>query len=689
MKKKLSMLLAVLLSCSIAAGCKTQQETPQTTETSVTQSAETTEEAETEQETVTATVYFDEEYDPLDENYDPYGGNVGQAEASAVTAATKQTEAESSKEDKKETEAPDGTKTGTSVQKTEEKITEKQTEESKKEAEPAQTESDGAVLELNVSNGWENGSDKFIQLDGAVKNNQTKTVSGWTAVINADSGVSVDQSWNCSISVKNGKITVEPVDYNKEVSPGNEVTFGMILKNAGTVDPAKSTLKYGTSTAAGTGNTSNSGGNNNNNNSNSGSVGNNDPEIVQAKDVPAPTTDDWLYVKGNKIYDKDGKEVWLTGVNWFGYNTGTNTFDGLWACDLNTSLAAIADRGFNLLRIPISSELIKQWSNGEYPNANFNQATNSYLVGMNSLEIFDYVVGQCRANGLKIMIDIHSAKTDSMGHMKNVWYEGSITEKDFLDSLAWMSKRYKSDDTIIAYDLKNEPHGKANESPRAKWDNSKDADNWKYIAEKAANSVLSENPNVLVMVEGIEIYPKDIKTNGGFTSTNMGDYYCTWWGGNLRGVKDNPVDLGKYQNKLVYSPHDYGPSVYQQPWFQGGYSYESLYEDCWHDNWLYIHEENIAPLLIGEWGGFMQEPNLTWMTYLRKLIKEYKLNHTFWCFNSNSGDTGGLVKDDFKTWDEEKYSFVKEVLWQQNGKFVGLDHEIPLGNNGITLSEAK
>ena len=85
----------------------------------------------------------------------------------------------------------------------------------------------------------------------------------------------------------------------------------------------------------------------------------------------------------------------------------------------------------------------------------------------------------------------------------------------------------------------------------------------------------------------------------------------------------------------------------------------------------------------------MKEPNLKWMTCMRRLISEYHLNHTFWCFNANSGDTGGLVLDDFQTWDEEKYNFVKEVLWQENGKFVGLDHKIPLGDNGITLSEAK
>ena len=201
------------------------------------------------------------------------------------------------------------------------------------------------------------------------------------------------------------------------------------------------------------------------------------------------------------------------------------------------------------------------------------------------------------------------------------------------------------------------------------------SNNWKYIAEKAANAVLSKNPNVLVMVEGIEIYPIDIKKNGNFASTNEKDYYYNWWGGNLRGVADAPVNLGKYQNKLVYSPHDYGPTVYKQPWFDKAYTFDSLMKDCWEENWFYIHKQGIAPLLIGEWGGFMTEPNLTWMTYLRKLIKDNKLHHTFWCFNSNSGDTGGLVLGDFVTWDTEKYNFVKEVLWQKNGKFVGLDHQ--------------
>lgn len=689
MKKYIAFAVSLLMICSSFSACGNKSAEPDVSE-AVSSVSETV--ASSAAETEENNDVFGDDYDPFADDYDPYGDSAENASAVVVTASTANSSSDENVEsddtsDKVSAETP----SDPSQDKTDSKVKTASSEDTKTSAGAKKNDTsskkndsvNGISLVLNTGNGWNDGTSDYVQIDGAVKNGGSGNVSGWTVTISVGKNVSVDQSWNCNFTIKSGKITVTPVDYNTDISAGGEATFGMILKNSSSVDASKATLKCGTVTTSGTGN-----GGNNNSNNNSG-VGNNDPKITAAKDVPKPTTDDWLSVKGNKIVDKNGKEVWLTGCNWFGYNTGTNTFDGLWACDLNTSIASIADHGFNLLRVPISSELIKNWSNGNYPTANFNQAINSYLVGMNSLEIFDYVVGQCRANGLKIMIDIHCAKTDAMGHNKPLWTDGDISEKNYLDTLAWMAKRYKNDDTIIAFDLENEPHGKPNESPRAKWDNSKDSDNWKYIAEKAANSVLKQNPNVLVMVEGIEIYPIDTKKNGNFSSTNSADYYFNWWGGNLRGVKDNPIDLGKHQNKLVYSPHDYGPAVYQQPWFKSGYNYNSLYKDCWHDNWFYIQEEGIAPLLIGEWGGFMTEPNLTWMTHLRKFIKTNKINHTFWCFNANSGDTGGLVKDDFVTWDTEKYNFVKEVLWQENGKFVGLDHEIPLGKNGITLSEKK
>lgn len=399
--------------------------------------------------------------------------------------------------------------------------------------------------------------------------------------------------------------------------------------------------------------------------------------------------DDWLTTDGDKIVDMNGTEVWLTGCNWFGYNTGSNIFDGVYTCNMREALTAIADHGFNLLRVPMSAELLLQWKNGEYPEANYNHASNSELEGMNSLEIFDYALDICQANGIKVMIDIHSANTDASGHMLPLWYTDSISTAQYLEALDWLSARYCDDDTIVAYDLKNEPHGKASEEFHAIWNDSEDDNNWKYIAEQAGNTVLDNNPHALIMIEGIQIYPTDISSNN-FTSTNDEDYYNSWWGGNLRAVADYPIDFGSEERnaQIVYSPHDYGPSVYQQPWFEDGFTYESLMDDYWYDAWLYIDDQGIAPLLIGEWGGFMEGDNLTWMTYMRQLISEYHLNHTFWCFNANSGDTGGLVLDDFVTWDTEKYEFVKEVLWQtEDGQFIGLDHAVPLGTNGISLSD--
>ena len=522
-----------------------------------------------------------------------------------------------------------------------------------------------------------------------IVNKSGMDVDGWMLTVNVGNATLGD-GWNGNYSIQGGVLTITNAEYNGQIPNGGNIEIGMILTGVDgdmTYELTAGSLKSaGTTTQAAQ---------QQNNNSNSQNQDNSSAANVPnagALNVPAASTDDWLHTDGNGIYDSNGKQVWLTGCNWFGYNTGTNTFDGLWNSDLNTSLQAIADHGFNLLRIPISAELILQWKSGNAPDANFNQATNSYLVGMDSLEIFDYVVGQCRANGLKIMLDIHSAETNASGHTVNLWYTDKITEAQYREALAWMAERYANDDTIIAFDLKNEPHGKPFEGDNAAiWNNSKDANNWKYEAEQAAAAVLAKNPNVLIMVEGTEIYPIDIKVNGDFSSTNEKDYYFNWWGGNLRGVADYPVDLGKYNNKLVYSPHDYGPTVYEQPWFKGSYNYDTLMKDCWHDNWFYIYENKTAPLLIGEWGGYMTEPNITWMTHMRTLIGTYHLNHTFWCYNANSGDTGGLVKDDFVTWDTEKYDFVKEVLWQENGKFVGLDHKIPLGTagNGICLDDAK
>ncbi len=555
----------------------------------------------------------------------------------------------------------------------------------------AQTTADklgkGLYLAYTAGNTWEDGDKKMCGLALTIVNNTDEDIKNWTMVLEVENLKSCS-GWCGNFSVSGSKLTITNAPHNGEIKKNASISDVGCNIGTGSKLNIKSAKLNGKDMTikAGKIDTGNSGNGNNTTTSSTEKKANTSELLTRTKN--AKQGDDWLHTDGNKILDKDGKQVWLTGVNWFGYNTGTNTFDGLWNSQFAPTIKSIADHGFNLIRVPMSAELILEWKSGKYPKANYNNAYNPVLNDLNSLQIFDYFLKLAEENGMKVMPDIHSAETNASGHNVNLWYTDKISVDKYYEALEWMADRYKNNDTIIAFDLKNEPHGKPDEGKNAAiWNNSKDANNWKYVAETAAAKVLAKNPNVLIMIEGTEIYPKNSK--GDYSSNNKDDYYFNWWGGNLRAVKDFPIDLGKYQNKLVYSPHDYGPTVYEQPWFKSDYTFDSLMKDCWQDNWFYIHKENKAPLLIGEWGGFMKDPNLKWMTYMRQLIKDNHLNHTFWCFNANSGDTGGLVLDDFRTWDTEKYNFVKEVLWQQNGKFVGLDHQIKLGANGINLSEAK
>ena len=443
-------------------------------------------------------------------------------------------------------------------------------------------------------------------------------------------------------------------------------------------------------------------------------------ETPTATAAPDEYHDDWLHVNENaEVVDMNGNPVWMTGVNWFGYNVGSQIFDGAWSANVNHCLDLIADHGFNLLRVPMSTQILLQWKNREPdPIIKLNEYENPELtvegvVGgtpMYSFDIWNKVVGWCREKGIKIMMDVHCATTNAAGHNYALWYDTKYSEKDWLDALAWFADYYKDDDTIIAIDLKNEPHGKTDDGIFAKWDGSSDQNNWRYGAEKGAKACLDQNPNLLIMVEGIEVYPKFEEGESwashsvDYTRYPWSPYHGAWWGANFRGARDYPVDLGEHQSQLVYSPHDYGPLVWEQDWFHlegtkpnwTSYEFdeESLLKEYWYDTWAYLVEEKKSPLLMGEWGGFIDKENdpsganTQWLTTLRDYMIKKRIHHTFWCFNENSSDTGGLMYDNFQKWDDAKYEFVKPSLWQTaGGEFISLSHTTPLGKNGISLND--
>lgn len=57
-----------------------------------------------------------------------------------------------------------------------------------------------------------------------------------------------------------------------------------------------------------------------------GSVG------ISVNAAPDEFHDDWLHVNENaEIVDMYENPVWITGCNWFGFNVGSQVFDGVWS----------------------------------------------------------------------------------------------------------------------------------------------------------------------------------------------------------------------------------------------------------------------------------------------------------------------------------------------------------------------
>ena len=458
--------------------------------------------------------------------------------------------------------------------------------------------------------------------------------------------------------------------------------------------------------------------------------------------------DDWLHAEGSRLYDKDGNEVWLTGANWFGMNCIEYSPHYLYAGDIDDMLSEVADRGINVIRFPVSTELLLSWMNGTpyqisaggmqavynpptdqddgnggvvkagtYGNLNkdFVEADGKTLI--TSDKGFDIILQKCKTYGIKAFIDIHSPHADNSGHNYNLWYGKEttgndqvaggtmVTTKIWQDTLVWLADKYKDNDTLIGYDLKNEPHGKGQEGDKAaKWDGSTDENNWAYAATNCADAILDVNPNALIFIEGVEQSMSGAMAGDYWGMADRRDnspYIGAWWGGNFRGAREYPIKPKHGTSQIVYSPHDYGPSVYAQTWFDKDFTTQTLLDDYWYDTWAYINAEDIAPELIGEWGGHMDgAENQKWMELLRDYMINNHINHTFWCLNTNSGDTGGLWKNiscgqqrgsTNIDWEEEKYALMEKSLWQtqETGKYIGLDHQIPLGKNdtGLSLSE--
>jgi endoglucanase len=262
--------------------------------------------------------------------------------------------------------------------------------------------------------------------------------------------------------------------------------------------------------------------------------------------------------KGNQIIDQRGEPVRLTCVGWNQVHV---------EIPLERQTALMAKLGFNCIRL--------SWVNAEKEQG---------------LEEIDHVASAAAKVGLRLILDNH---TNEAGHgerdnwgaqQKNgLWYDlgggsdgtdgggnpGTVTDAKFLSDWEFVARRYVGNQTVIGYDLRNEP---LNWPHMSEWGGGSDRD-IASMYTRVGNAILAIDPTKLIIVE-----PPN---------------------SDCRGVRKHPLTL-KVPNKLVYSVHEYPGEISGQKVSSGSGLIRRM-----NEMWGWIYKENLAPIFVGEMGSSM------------------------------------------------------------------------------------
>jgi endoglucanase/chitinase len=265
-----------------------------------------------------------------------------------------------------------------------------------------------------------------------------------------------------------------------------------------------------------------------------------------------------LSTRGNQVIDRAGRPVRLACVGWNQINE---------SIPLERQTALMAEQGFNCIRI--------SWVN----------ATMRKDLGT-----MDRVVAAAKSAGLRVVLDNH---TNEPGHgdrdnwgaqQKNgLWYdqggasdgtdgggnEGTVSDAKFLADWQEVARHYAGNETVVGYDLRNEPLDYPHMSL---WGGGSDRD-IAAMYKRVGDAVLAIDPAKLVIVE-----PPN---------------------SDCRNVRKYPLTLA-VPNKVVYSVHEYPGEISGQKVSSGPGLVKRM-----NEMWGWLINEDVAPVFVGEMGSSM------------------------------------------------------------------------------------
>lgn len=203
--------------------------------------------------------------------------------------------------------------------------------------------------------------------------------------------------------------------------------------------------------------------------------------------------------------------------------------------------------------------------------------------------------------GLKVTLDFHRLENT---HQSAKPYNEHVSFDQFLDAWHIILSRYVNRPSLEAVDCFNEYQS----------DNYVE---WNSLARQIVSSIEHDFPHRFIFYVG---------------GTN--------WGGNLQFVDLSDMPCA---DRIYYTIHKYWFSDQQEP-----------IEHAWD---VSFGQHKIVAN-VGEWGFMSDQPHqVDWANrFVNWLLSKNIRDSYFWCWSFNSGDTGGVLKEDCTTVDELKMS---------------------------------
>jgi len=362
---------------------------------------------------------------------------------------------------------------------------------------------------------------------------------------------------------------------------------------------------------------------------------------------------------------------------------------------IQQTMTEISGMGINMIRLP----LVPQTLDPNDPQGTGNVLKNHPSVRIaNSRLALETMIKAAAAANIQVLLDIHScsnfvgwrkgrldarppyvdAHRDNYDFTRETYScsatnnPASVTHIQAYDKTKWLATletlaglgAQLGVDNIIGIDLYNEP-----------WDYT--WTDWKTNIEDAYKTINAVNPNILIFAEGVSGTANNQDGTPDTITQEPHGVLNPNWGENLFSAGANPPNIPK--DRLVFSPHSYGPSVAVQNYFldpnqtacvglegdaAGDAKCKIVIDPVklkagWEEHYGYLKDMGYA-VVVGEFGGNLDWPagqasirdrnrwgfltpgtDADWQNAFVDYLSARHIEGCYWSINPESGDTGG------------------------------------------------